>query len=94
MVERHGMKIVGLRKACSVTKDEPPYSDWHYQINYDTETGEVWTDCIFGRNTWNQYRESNIITVANTDRHMAMQEIADSIFDCCRARKEWKENYA
>lgn len=88
-INKHGLKIKGLKAASGRTYDEKPYSDWHYMVFYNTETGEVWTDEIYGRNNWNEYHSDSIVKIANVVHHMTMQEIADEILTVLALRKQW-----
>lgn len=78
-INKHGLKMRGLKSASGDTKDYG--RNCYIQISYNIRTGEVLTDyhCSIGGNSWTEYRDSDIITIRNTNRHMTMQEIADAI---------------
>lgn len=80
MLNRHGLKLAGIKAASGTTKNERPYSDWHYMVFYNTETDEVWTLETYGQNNWYVYEHNpEIIRIADTRSHYTMQEIADLI---------------
>lgn len=80
-MDKHGLDIKGIRKACGETKDYGDFSGKYVEIFYDAKSGEVWTRFQYslGRNSWTEYRDPNIIKVCNTSRYMKMQEICDKI---------------
>ena len=80
-VNKHGLKMVGLRKAAASTGDYGVYSSMYDELFYNVKTGEVWTvfQCSLGWNSWTEYHDPNIVKICNTSRHMTMQEIADEI---------------
>lgn len=82
-INKHGLKMVGLKKASGETqsyRDAAAYDE----VFYDMETGEVWTRYQYsiGRNSWTEYRDRSVVKVCNTSSHMTMQQIADAI--CAR----------
>ena len=82
MIDKHGYKMHGLKKASGDTHDYGPYSPLYNEIFYDISTGEVWTmfHCCIGYNSWTECHDSNVIRVCRAvTRHMTMQEIADAI---------------
>lgn len=86
-INKHGLKIVGLKKASGNTvnyNDDSAYDE----VFYDRRTGEVWTvyQYSLGWNSWTVYHDSDIIKVCNTARHLTMQEIADRIFVAVQER--------
>lgn len=82
MLNLHGLKIKGLKKASGETETYTQRDGRYNEIFYDRESGEVWTmfQCCLGQNSWTQYHNKNIIKVCNTSKHMTMQEIADAIY--------------
>ena len=78
-INKHGLNMRGLKSASGDTKDYG--RNCYIQISYNTRTGEVLTDYHYsiGGNSWTEYRDSDIVTIRNTSRHMTMQEIADAI---------------
>lgn len=79
-VNRHGIKMLNLRKVSGQTVDNPiGYS----QISYDTATGELFEDWHYGDSltSWTQYRDPDVIHVCNTRKHLTMQQIADAVRD-------------
>lgn len=79
----YGMKIKGLKKASGQTMDYGDSSGKYDEVFFDRSTGETWTvfQCSLGGNSWTEYRDSNVIKICNTSRHMTMQELADAIRD-------------
>lgn len=80
-INKHGLKMHGLKAASGETKDYGYYSGHYVQISYDTETGDILADYHYslGQNSWTHYHAPAIITVATTADHMTMQEIADAV---------------
>ena len=82
-VDKHGYIIRNLRKVSGETID----SDKGYsQISYDTTTGKLLSAWFVGTkgNTWWVYDDRNIITVAFSNKHMTMQQLADAVRDAMR----------
>lgn len=107
MLNTHGLKIKGLKKASGETVDYG-FNDGRYdEVFYDRSTGEVWTvfQCSLGQNWWTKYPDPSIIKICNATRHMTMQELADKIAEVVslnnetdriaeearKARKFWEE---
>ena len=93
-VNTHGLKMVGLRKACHQTVDWDARSGGHTQISYNRDTGEIYTDDHIGQN-WTEYHDPAVVVVAETYRHMKMQEIANAIYNIVeywkkRGEEEWR----
>ena len=88
-INKHGLKMTGLKAASGETKDYGPYDGRYVQISYDMSDGEILTDyhCSFGQNSWSEYHSDNIITVCNATTHMTMQEIADAVSDSVNNRR-------
>lgn len=78
-INKYGLKIVGLKKAASITHDSDCWENSCVEIFYDRSTGEVWGDLHITNNEWSEYHDSNIIRVCVTRGKMSMQEIADEI---------------
>ncbi len=82
MIDKHGLKMMGLKKASGNTyncKD-----DAYTQISYDTRDGEILTDWHHETNEWTSYKCITVIGVCNTRHHMTMQEIADKIAEAVK----------
>ena len=93
-INKHGLKITGLKKLAGELQANLPksggyYSGKYFQINYNTETGEVWGDFFssFGQNNWNVYHNKNNIFVGNVSNQLKMQEIANLIAQKVMERK-------
>lgn len=80
-INKHGLKINGLKKASSDTQDYGYYSGKYIEIFYDRESGDVITKFQYslGQNSWTVFHDDGIIKICNTSKHMTMQEIADKI---------------
>ena len=81
-MNKHGLKIKGIKQISSDSKNLQGYQDGAYlQVNYDTSTGAAWSDyhCSLGQNTWCDYHDANIITVGNISSPKSMQDIANMI---------------
>ena len=93
-IDKHGLKMVGLKKASGATEDYGYYSGKYNEIFYNRSTGEVWTvfQSSLGQNTWTEYHDPDILKVVNASDHYTMQEIADIIYDAVceddRAKQE------
>lgn len=88
MINKHGLKMNGLKKASSETKNLNGYYSGRYiQISYDKSTGEVLTDfhCSIGQNSWTEYHDPNIVRICNASDPMTMQQIADLVANTIRA---------
>ena len=82
-VNKHGLKMTGLKKAAGYTENYGAYSGHYVQISYDKNTGEILTDYHYsiGQNAWTAYHDRNIITICYTSNKMTMQQIADIVSD-------------
>ena len=90
MVDKHGLKMVGLSKLSGETKQLTRLnSSEYYQVNYNVETGEVWGDylCSLGQNSWEKYHDGNIINCGNVSKPTSMQDIADMVSLACAYNK-------
>lgn len=87
-INKHGLKMNGLKAASGWTENYGYYSGQYVQISYDRNTGDVLADYHYslGQNSWTRYHDPAIITVATTADHMTMQEIADAIAQAVRER--------
>ena len=83
MIDKHGYKMFGLKKASGQTEDYGFYSPEYVSIHYDRSTGEVLTNfhCALGETEWTQYDDPKVVFICNAHRHMTMQQIADEIAD-------------
>lgn len=87
MLNKHGLKIVGVKKLVSEAKSCLPdgksrFDGRYLQVNYDTQTGEVWADFLvdIGGNSRRVYHDENVITICNYGaRNFTMQDVCDSI---------------
>ena len=79
MVDRHGLKMVGLRKI-AVDSKRLEWSGNSFQIVYDIETGECWYKEHVG-NSYTVYDDDDIITAGYIRYPVTMQYVADMIAD-------------
>lgn len=79
MVNKHGLPMRGLKKACGKTKPLYPYSGFEVIIYYDRKTGYVGSIFELAR-TRIEYDDSEI-WVCDAEWPMTMQEIADRIWE-------------
>lgn len=86
-INKHGLKIEGLKKASGETEDYGEYGPLYNEIFYDRATGEVWTilQSSLGMGTWTEYHDADIIKIGNAQQHMTMQQIADAIWEAVNA---------
>lgn len=89
-IDTHGLKMVGLKKACGNTCD-CGYSGLHTEIFYDPSDGQVWAKLQLP-NSWTEYMDRRIVWFS-TAEHMTMQEIADKIAWLVAYRKECDAMY-
>lgn len=82
-INKHGLKMVGLKKASGETKNYGYYSGKYNEIFYNRKTGEVWAKFQYslGQNSYTVYDDEDhaIIKICNASEHMTMQELADRI---------------
>lgn len=93
-VDKHNLKMVGLREAAGETKGLRGYFSGEYvQISYDRDDGEILTNYHYslGQNSWSDYHCESIITVCFASDPMTMQEIADAIYDAVEDY-EWRQS--
>lgn len=90
MIDKRGMKMMGLRKAVGNIKANP--FDFHSQVNYNVETGRVWTDDVLTTNSSVRYEDHRVVDCGKFSAHdlwgrhrVTMQGLADAI---CTAVKE------
>ena len=85
-INTHGLKMVGLRKVSGETKGlEGRYGRWHLQLNYNTATGELWTNTHVSSNSQTVYDDANIKVIAMLSDPYTMQELADMVADAVNA---------
>lgn len=80
MLNKHNLKIKGIKKASSETVN---WTNGGYtEVFYNKNTGEVW--CVdqisLGHNSWTEYHDPDVVKITETERHLTMQEISDMIF--------------
>lgn len=78
-VDKHGLRIKGLRAASGSTVDWDPDCSAYVQVMYSQDSGEVWTELHATGSEYSVPHDASAITVADARRHMTMQEIADCI---------------
>ena len=75
IVNKHGLKMVGLKRVSGITKSTP-----HGRIFWNPDTGEIDTK-----------RWPGAVHIGRYDGPMTMQEIADAIYEEYREEMEWRE---
>lgn len=78
-VDKHGLRMQGLRAACGATADYGWYSGRSIEITYNLTSGKVgWKE--FFDDAWQTiFDDPNVLYICRTKRHMTQQEIADAI---------------
>lgn len=69
------MKIKGLKNIVSDLKNNNGY----FQINYDPATGNAWSDYVATPNNWEEYHDTNIISIRNVKGYHSMEELRQMI---------------
>lgn len=77
MLNKHGLKMVGLKKAAGATADWG-YTGFTNALYYHRKDGTVICRHL-SQNSWVEWTDPNIICVALRADRMTMQQIADSI---------------
>lgn len=82
-IDKHGLKINGLKSTSGKTLNYGYYSGHYVEIFYDKSNGDVWgiEQYCLGQNTWTVYHNKDVIKICNASVHMTMQEIADAIYE-------------
>lgn len=78
------IKIKGIKKIAGESKNlQGYYSGQYLQLNYDTKTGEAWTNhhTSFGQNSWTEYDGNSIINCGNICEPITMEEIREMIIE-------------
>lgn len=81
-VNKHGLKMVGIRFIAGKTKRlQGYYADYYLQLFYNRSTGEAWADehVSFGHNSWTVYHDPDIVNCGFLTSPHTMQQIADRI---------------
>lgn len=82
MLNTHGIKMIGIRKAAGETKTLRGYYSGEYvELFYDRADGEVITiyQYSLGQNTWTQFHDRSVVKICNLSEPYTMQQIADLI---------------
>ena len=80
------LKITGIKKVAGESKSlRGPYSSIYLQLNYDRETGEVWTDEFVDSNYSFRhiYHNENIINCGIICDPVRMNEIREMVEQAC-----------
>ena len=99
-IDTHGLKMTGLRKVAGDTQSYHLDGEYHngtyFQINYDMDEGQVWTDyhVSIGQNSWSAYCDTAVILCGNATGPMTQQEIADLIKIKVDERKAMQDLHA
>ena len=85
-INKHGLKMTGLKAASGATQDYGYYSDQYVELFYNRETGEIWAkhQVSLGHNTWTVYDDPAVLKIGNVWQHLTMQAIADKIAEAVR----------
>ncbi len=75
-VNKHGLKIKGLKKCAGECVNWSASSGCESQIFYNMKTGEIWQVTQIG-DSWTKYKDPGIVLVATTSKHATMQQLAD-----------------
>lgn len=81
-INRHGLKMIGLKAASGDTKYLRGYYSGHYcELFYNRSSGRVWTTYQYslGHNSWTEYHDRDVIACGILTTPTTMQEIADLI---------------
>lgn len=77
-VDKHGLKINGLKAASGDTQNY--YGGFVNQVYYNMKTGGVIVRFRFHTSSYIDYGNADIIFVCKSDHHLTMQEIANAIW--------------
>lgn len=89
MLNKHGLKMCGLKRVAADSKSLNGYYSGRYlQLNYDKSTGEVFTNFHYnlGQNSWSVYHDPNVVVIGNISSPHTMQQIADLIFEIINSK--------
>ena len=83
-INKHGMKINGLKAASHTTKtlvNGNRYNPHYCIVYYNTASGDVWANEYYdiGHGSYTAYDDNDIIRVCETTSAMTMQQIADAV---------------
>ena len=94
MLNKHGYKMVGLKKAVSEMPGEN-YNGLYLEVHYDKSDGKILTNfhCSLGQNSWSEYHDKNIITIGNY-QSATMQTLADDIAEKIEMQEAEEQNRA
>lgn len=76
------MKLTGIKNVVTEAKNNLGKNNLYLQINVDKSTGRVWSDlhCSIGQNSWNVYKDEDILTVGNiSNQNVTMAEIKSMV---------------
>lgn len=77
MLNKHGVKMVGLKKAAGTTADWG-HTGFENCLYYDRTDGYIMCRHL-DQNSWVEWHNPDIICIARRHDRMTMQQIADSI---------------
>ena len=73
------IKLKGIKNVVSEARNNlGKNNNLYLQVNVDKSTGRVWSDlhCSIGQNSWNVYKDEDIVTVCNiSDPNVTMAEL-------------------
>ena len=78
MVNRYGLKMVGLRDTSSLTKGIDGYPGYRIDLYYNHRTGDVWGK-MHSVGVSTTYHDDNICYIGTVKASQTMQDIADRV---------------
>ncbi len=72
------IKLIGVKNIVTEARANLGTNSLYLQVNVDKTTGKVWSDlhCSIGQNSWNNYKDSNILNCGNvSDPNVTMAEV-------------------
>lgn len=79
MVDKHGLKMTGIKEVAGATKGIEGLRGYHIDIYYNVKTGRVWGVGQIG-NSFKRYDDEDIAYVGMVRVSVSMQSIADLVY--------------
>lgn len=82
MLNKHNMKIIGVKEACGQMEDWLPRSGGYNQLSYNLLTGELYVNhhISLGKNNWTNFHDQSIINLGFFESKLTMQEVCDLVY--------------